>query len=172
MVPRIVVNVDGHAAEGRDFGRELVEARIVLALALVGVAHGGAVVVAGLFGLAGWQSVGWLAIWIRRRRGFGVLGGRGSRGARTSEWYASRGGEGGVGKANAAMIMRRLACLVYGGRLVEGGWMGCLLSSSRSVGRSVVVGRSLAVDGDGCSRFAVCCCCWVEAALSLSSSSF
>lgn len=38
---RIVVNVDGHAAQGRDFGGELVEARVVLALPFVGFGHVG-----------------------------------------------------------------------------------------------------------------------------------
>lgn len=33
--PRIVVNVYGDAAQGRDLGGQLVEARVVLALALV-----------------------------------------------------------------------------------------------------------------------------------------
>lgn len=36
---RIVVNVNGDAAQGRDLGRQLVEARVVLALAFVGFGH-------------------------------------------------------------------------------------------------------------------------------------
>ena len=35
----VVVDVDSHAAEGRDFGGELVEASIVLAFALVSLRH-------------------------------------------------------------------------------------------------------------------------------------
>jgi hypothetical protein len=37
----IVVDVDGDATECRDLGMELVEAGVVLALALVGFGHGG-----------------------------------------------------------------------------------------------------------------------------------
>lgn len=37
----IVVNVNGHAAQGRDFGGELIEAGVVLPLALVGFGHFG-----------------------------------------------------------------------------------------------------------------------------------
>lgn len=39
MLARIVKDIDGHAAQGRDFGCQLVEAGIVLALALVGFGH-------------------------------------------------------------------------------------------------------------------------------------
>lgn len=38
---RIVVDIDCDAAQGSYFGRELGEARVVLALALIGVRHGG-----------------------------------------------------------------------------------------------------------------------------------
>lgn len=40
LVPCIVVDVDGHAAQCRHFGRQVVQARVVLALALVGLGHG------------------------------------------------------------------------------------------------------------------------------------
>ena len=39
LVAGVVVDVDGDAAQGGDFARELVEARVVLALERVGVAH-------------------------------------------------------------------------------------------------------------------------------------
>lgn len=38
---RVVVNIDGHAAQGRHLGRQLIEARVVLALALVCFGHSG-----------------------------------------------------------------------------------------------------------------------------------
>jgi hypothetical protein len=38
---RIVVDIDCDATQGSDFRRELGEARVVLALALIGVRHGG-----------------------------------------------------------------------------------------------------------------------------------
>ena len=39
LLARIVVDVHRHAAERRDFGGQLVQARVVLALALVGFGH-------------------------------------------------------------------------------------------------------------------------------------
>lgn len=37
----IIVYVDGDAAQGGDFGGELIQTSVVLALALVGFGHGG-----------------------------------------------------------------------------------------------------------------------------------
>jgi len=41
LVPRIVVDVNCDAPQCAHFGRELVEARVILAFALVGFGHGG-----------------------------------------------------------------------------------------------------------------------------------
>ena len=41
LLPRIVVDVNGHASQRRDLGRQLVQARVVLALALVRFGHDG-----------------------------------------------------------------------------------------------------------------------------------
>lgn len=70
MSARVVVDVDGDAAQGRDFGRQLVEARVVLALALVGFGHGGlavgiAVAVVAVAAVAVWVWNGWIGvIWL------------------------------------------------------------------------------------------------------------
>lgn len=41
LSPRVVVDVDGDAAQGRHLGRQLVQPRVVLSLALVGLRHVG-----------------------------------------------------------------------------------------------------------------------------------
>lgn len=41
LSPRVVVDVDGDATQGGHLGRQLVQARVVLALALVGLGHDG-----------------------------------------------------------------------------------------------------------------------------------
>lgn len=40
LSPRIIVNVNGDAAQGRDFSGELVQARVVLAFAFICFGHG------------------------------------------------------------------------------------------------------------------------------------
>jgi hypothetical protein len=55
LIPCIIVDVYCHAAEGRDFGGEFVEARVVLLFALVGLRHCCAVPFRGFLGL--WSRV-------------------------------------------------------------------------------------------------------------------